>query len=94
LGLFALPICQPFFLAAILLGSFLGLNFDEGPAWPAVFLASNLLYFVAFFYPVYSMVVMDRAVEVVRYRRMKTIMILFGSVHLLLGLALVFISRL
>jgi hypothetical protein len=50
-------------------------------------------YLVAFFYPVYSMVVMDRAVEVTRYRRMKTVLILFCSVHLLIGLALVAISR-
>ena len=77
----------------ILLGGFLGLKFEEGAAQQAVFVASNLLYFVAFFYPVYSMVVMDRAVEVARYRRMKTILILFGSVHLLLGLSLAAVLR-
>ncbi len=59
----------------------------------AVLLAANLLYFVAFFYPVYSMVVMDRAVEVARCQRMKTILILFGSVHLLIALALLAMSR-
>jgi ABC-type molybdate transport system permease subunit len=39
-------------------------------------------------YPVYRMVVMDQAVEFARYRRMKTILILFASIHLLIALAL------
>jgi hypothetical protein len=52
-----------------------------------------VLYFVAFFYPVYRMVVMDRVVEVARYRLMKTILILFFSVHLLIALALGALAR-
>ncbi len=93
LGPFAFLVCQPTFLVQILLGGFLGLRLEDGAARHAVLVVSNLLYFVAFFYPVYSMVVMDRAVEVARYRRMKTILILFGSVHLLIGLALASILR-
>lgn len=93
LGPLALLICQPTFFVQILLGGFLGLRFDEGAARQAIFVAANLLYFAAFFYPVYSMVVMDRAVEVARYRRMKTILILFGSVHLLIALALLALHR-
>ena len=93
LGPFAFLICQPTFLVQILLGGFLGLRFEEGAARYAVFVTSNLLYFVAFFYPVYSMVVMDRVAEVVRCRLMKTMLILFVSAHLLIGLALLAISR-
>jgi len=93
LGPLALLIWQPTFLVQILLGGFLGLNLQEGAEWHAILVAASLLYFVAFFYPIYSMVVMDRAVEAARYRRMKTILILFGSVHLLIALALVALAR-
>ena len=85
-------IYQPTFLVQIVVGGFLGLSF-EGMVRHAILLAVNLLYFVAFFYPVYRMVVMDRAVESVRYRRMKIILLLFCSVHVLLGLALAAILR-
>jgi hypothetical protein len=93
LGPLAFLICQPTFLVQILLGGFLGLQLEEEAVRQAVLVASNLLYFVAFFYPVYSMFVMDRVVEVVRYRRMKTILVLFCSVHLLIGLALAAMMR-
>ena len=93
LGPCALLIWQPTLLVQILLGGVLGLQLGEGATRQTVLLAANLLYFVAFFYPIYSMVVMDRAVEVARYRRMKTVLILFCSVHLLIALALVAISR-
>jgi hypothetical protein len=83
----ALLIYQPTFFVQILAGGFLGLRFGEGIASHIILLVANVAYFVALFYPVYSMVVMDRAVEVVRYGRMKIILILFGSVHLLIGLA-------
>ncbi len=93
LGPFALLIWQPTFLVQILLGGILGLQLEQEAVRQAVLVAASLLYFVAFFYPIYSMVVMDRAAEVSRYRRMKTILILFVSVHLLIALALVAISR-
>jgi hypothetical protein len=85
-------IYQPTFLVQIVVGGFLGLSF-QGAVQYAILLAVNLLYFAAFLYPIYSMVVMDRAVEVARYRRMKTILILFCSVHVLVGLALAAILR-
>ena len=93
LGPFALLIYPPTFLVQILLGGFLGLKLEEGAVRHVVLAVSNLLYFVAFFYPVYSMVVMDRVAEVVRCRLMKTMLILFVSAHLLIGLALLAISR-
>jgi hypothetical protein len=88
----AFLIGQPTFAAEILLGGFLGLRL-EGAARPTALVVSSLLYFAAFLYPVYSMVVMDRAVEVARYRRLRTILILFGSVHLLIGLAFAAVLR-
>jgi hypothetical protein len=91
-GPLAYLIYQPTFLVQIVVGGFLGLSF-EGRVRHAILLAVNLLYFVAFFYPVYRMVVMDRAVESVRYRRMKIILLLFCGVHVLIGLALAAILR-
>jgi hypothetical protein len=79
----------PTFFTELLLGGLLGFRPHSGPAGQAVLVAANLAYFVAFFYPVYSMVTMDRAVEAVRYRRMKIILILFVTVHLLTCLAFV-----
>jgi hypothetical protein len=93
LGPFAFLVCQPTFLVQILLGGFLGPSLEGRAAWDAVLVAANLLYFFAFFYPVYAMVVMDRTVEAARYRRMKTILILFCGIHLFIGLALAAILR-
>ncbi len=93
LGPCAFLICQPTFLVQILLGGFLGLHLEERAMQDAVLLVSSLLYFVAFLYPVYRMAVMDRAVEVARYRRMKTVLILFCSAHVLIGLALASLLR-
>jgi hypothetical protein len=92
LGPLVFLIYQPTFLVQIVVGGFLGLSF-QGAMQYAILLAVNLLYFVAFLYPIYSMAVMDRAVEVARYRRIKTILILFCSVHVLIGLALAAILR-
>jgi hypothetical protein len=92
LGPLVFLIYQPTFLTQIVVGGILGVSF-EGVARHAILLAVNVLYFVVFFYPIYSMVVMDRAVAVARYRRMKTILALFVGVHLLIGLALAAILR-
>ena len=93
LGPLALLVWQPTFLVQILLGGVLGPSLEGRAAWQPILVAANLLYFVAFFYPVYRMVVMDRAAEAARYRLMKTILILFCTVHLLIALSLVAIAR-
>jgi hypothetical protein len=93
LGPLAFLIYQPTFLVQILLGGVLGPSLETRAAWRPVLVAANLLYFIAFLYPVYSLVVMDRTVQVTRYRLMKIILVLFGSVHLLTGLALAAILR-
>ncbi len=93
LGPLAFLVWQPTFLVQILLGGVLGPSLEGRAAWQPILVAANILYFVAFFYPVYGIVVMDRVAETARYRLMKTILILFCSVHLLLGLALAAIMR-
>jgi hypothetical protein len=93
LGLLAFLIYQPTFLVQVLLGGVLGPSLEGRAGWQTVLLAANLLYFVAFFYPIYSMMVMNRTLEVARYGRMKTILALFVSVHVLIGLALAAILR-
>ncbi|MCU0916059.1 MAG: hypothetical protein MUC88_16075 [Planctomycetes bacterium] len=49
-------------------------------------LVYHVLYFAAFFYPIYSMATLDRTVETIRYRRMKVLLGLFCSMHLLLAI--------
>ncbi len=93
LGPLGFLISQPTFLIQILLGGFLGPSLEGRAGWQTVLVAASLLYFAAFFYPIYSMVVMDRVVEASRYRRMKIILALFCGVHLLIGLALAAILR-
>jgi hypothetical protein len=89
----ALLIYEPTFVAELFVGGVLGLDLRSEPVKQAILVSINVVYFVALFYPVYSLVVMDRTAEVVRYRRMKTIGILFGAVHFLIGLAFVTMMR-
>ncbi len=70
----------------ILLGGLPGLTFGEEAASHAILVVSNALYFAALFYPVYSMVTMDRVVEASRCRLMKTVLILSVTLHFLLAL--------
>ena len=88
-----LLIYEPTFVTELLLGGVLGLDLGSELVRHAILVGANVVYFVALFYPVYSLVVMDRVVEIVRCRRMKTIGILFGSLHLLIGLAFVTMMR-
>jgi hypothetical protein len=84
-----LLIYEPTFVTELLVGGVLGLDFGSAPVKQAILVSVNVVYFVALFYPVYSLVVLDRTAEVVRYRRMKTLGILFGTMHFLIGLAFV-----
>jgi hypothetical protein len=79
---------QPNVLTQLIAGGLLGFKLDRGTMTHAIKVAANLLYFSALFYPVYGMVTTDRAVEVVRYKRMKTLLILLCSVHILMALVL------
>ena len=61
---------------------------DERSVHYAIVGWANLLYFLALFYPVYRLAVMDRAAEAFRCRVMTVILILFGTGHLLMALLL------
>ena len=61
---------------------------DGGTVTHAIMVTANLLYFSALFYPVYGIVTTNRAVEVVRYKRMKILLILLGSAHILMAFVL------
>ncbi len=61
---------------------------DERSVHYAIVGWANLLYFLVLFYPVYRLVVMDRAAEAFRRRVMKVILILFVTGHLVMGLLL------
>ena len=79
---------QPNVLTQLIAGGLLGIKLDGGTVTHTIIIAVNLLYFSALFYPVYGIVTTDRAVEVVRYKRMKTLLILLGSAHILMALVL------
>jgi hypothetical protein len=91
--LLAFLISQPAFFFQLLLGGVLGLQVGSEAMGQALLVTSDMLYFLVFFYPFYSLIVMDRKVEIVRCQRMKTIAILFGAVHLLIGLAFATMMR-
>jgi hypothetical protein len=58
---------------------------DERSVQYAIVGGANLLYFLVLFYPVYRLVVMDRAAEAFRRQVMTVILILFVTGHLLMA---------
>ena len=50
-----LLIYEPTFVTELLLGGVLGLNLGSEPARQAILVSVNVVYFVALFYPVYSL---------------------------------------
>jgi|GEM_PF-817269 len=78
---------QGWVLAQIILsslGSIIGIKLGSGVIKHVMIIAFNLLYYLALFYPVFRIVTMDRNEEAVRYRLMKTLLIIFFSVHILM----------
>jgi len=84
---------QPSILIQLVLGGILGFTDPTEAARSMIIAMANLFYFVVFFYPVYGMVTIDQTVETVRYQRMKTLLVLFCAVHLLLGLVFAILLR-
>jgi hypothetical protein len=79
---------QGFVLAQLTFTSFInitGINPGKGDMKQAIFIAFTLLYYVALFYPVFRIVTMDGKVEVTRYRLIKTLLVIFICVHVLMG---------
>ena len=79
-----LLIGQPFLFAQLLFGGLLGVKLDPGLKTQAIIFTTNLLYFLLLFYPLYRMLTINRTVQVACYRRMKTLLILLVTVHLLI----------
>jgi len=66
------------------LGGIIGIKLGGGVITHVMMIAFNLLYYLALFYPVFRIVTMDRNEETVRYRLMKTLLVVFVSVHILM----------
>jgi hypothetical protein len=93
LGPLMLLIGQPAIFIQLFLGGMLGFKFDSGALSHAVIVAFNILYYVVFFYPLYSLLIMDRKVETSRCLRMKVLLGLFLGIHFTIGLTLAVLSR-
>ena len=84
---------QPSVLAQLIFGGLMGIKLGGGTMKHVIIIAFNLLYYLALFYPVYRIVTMDRNVEVIRYRLMKTLLVIFVGVHILMGFVLAMLVR-
>ena len=84
---------QPYVLTQLFLGGLLGINLEGDTVRSTIMAAANLLYFLALFYPVYGIVTTNRTLEPVRYKWMKTLLILFVGVHVLTAMALAMLMK-
>jgi hypothetical protein len=84
---------QPSVLAQLIFGGLMGLKIGGGIMTDVITIAFNLLYFLILFYPVFRIVTMDRNVEVTSYRLMKTLLIIFVGIHILMGFAMAMLVR-
>jgi len=75
------------------LGGIIGFKLGGGIITDVIMIAFNLLYYLALFYPVFRILTMDRNEEVVRYRLMKTLLIIFVSVHILMIFVMTMLVR-
>jgi len=91
-----LVIGQGWVLAQIIfasLGGIIGIKLGGGIITHVMMIAFNLLYYLALFYPVFRIVTMDRNEETVRYRLMKTLLVIFVSVHILMIFVMAMLVR-
>jgi hypothetical protein len=87
---------QGWVLAQLIFGSLgviIGFKLGGGVITHVIMIVFNLLYYLALFYPVFRIVTMDRTVEVTRYRLMKTLLIIFVSVHILMIFVMTMLVR-
>ena len=75
------------------LGGIIGFKLGGGIITHVIMIAFNLLYYLALFYPVFRIVTMDRKQEAVRYKLMKTLLIIFFSVHILMIFVMTMLVR-
>ena len=84
---------QPHVFSQLFFGGIMGVKLGQGVMRQIIIVAANLLYFPALFYPAYCLATMDRAVEVVRYKRMTILMIIFIGVHILMAMVMAMLIR-
>jgi len=89
----AFVIGQPYVLAQLIFGGLMGIKLGSSVMKHVIMIAANLLYYAALFYPVFRIVTMDRNEEAVRYRLMKTLLVIFVSVHILMGFVMAMLVR-
>ena len=75
------------------LGGIIGFKLGGGVITHVIMIVFNLLYYLALFYPVFRIVTMDRNIEVTRYRLMKTLLVIFVSVHILMIFVMAMLVR-
>jgi hypothetical protein len=75
------------------LGGIIGFKLGGGVITNVIMIVFNLLYYLALFYPVFRIVTMDRNVEVIRYRLMKTLLVIFVGIHILMGFVMAMLVR-
>jgi len=75
------------------LGGIIGFKLGGGVITDVIMIVFNLLYYLALFYPVFRIVTMNRKQEAVQYRLMKTLLIIFVSVHILMIFVMTMLVR-
>jgi len=78
---------QGFVLAQLVstsLSEITGINPGKDDMKQVTIMAFTLLYYVALFYPIFRIVTMDKKAEVNRYKLMKTLLVIFVGIHLLM----------
>ena len=87
-----LLVCPPSILIQ-LTGAPFGFKMSQNLTGNMLLVIFHIVYFTAMFFPVYRIVTLDRAREIARVKLMKTILILFCGLHLLVVLFLMVVSR-
>jgi hypothetical protein len=70
-----------------------GINPGKGAMKQSIIIAFTLLYYAALLYPMFRIVTMDRKVEVTRYRLMIMLLLIFVSIHILMGFVTAMLVR-
>jgi hypothetical protein len=74
---------QPRILAMLMMGLIGRFSYNINVITNPVMAFISLIYFIAFFFPIYRLITIKRAIEIARFRRMKLLLILFIILHIL-----------
>lgn len=70
-----------------------GVNPGKGDMKQIILIAFTLLYYVALFYPVFRIVTMDGKAEAARYKLMKTLLVTFIGIHILMVFVMIALTK-